>query len=141
MTITGGTALARDDIDRMIEDAEAYAEEDALRREEVETRNQADQLVHQTDKLVEEQGEQMTDDEKSAVETALAALKETLGDDSSETQAIRSKMDELVQASQAMATRLYEQAAAAQAEQAGAGGDETSDDEDIVEAEIVDEDE
>ena len=125
----------------MIEDAEAYAEEDALRREEVETRNQADQLVHQTDKLVEEQGEQMTDDEKSAVETALAALKETLGDDSSETQAIRSKMDELVQASQAMATRLYEQAAAAQAEQAGAGGDETSDDEDIVEAEIVDEDE
>ena len=141
MTITGGTALARDDIDRMIEDAEAYAEEDALRREEVETRNQADQLVHQTDKLVEEQGEQMTDDEKSAVETALAALKETLGDDSSETQAIRSKMDELVQASQAMATRLYEQAAAAQAEQAEAGGDETSDDEDIVEAEIVDEDE
>ena len=141
MTITGGTALARDDIDRMVKDAEAYAEEDALRREEVDTRNQADQLVHQTDNLIEEQGDQMTDDEKSAVETALNALKETLGDENSETETIRSNMEELVQASQAMATRLYEQAAAAQAEQAGADGDEPSDDEDIVEAELVDEDE
>jgi molecular chaperone DnaK len=139
MTITGGTALAKDDIDRMVEDAEAYAEEDANRREAVETQNQADQLVHQTDKLLEEQGEQMTDDEKSSVETALAALKETLGDEDAETEALRSKMDELVQASQAMATRLYQQAAAEQAGEAEAE-DATSDD-DIVEAEIVDEDE
>ena len=71
MTITGGTALAQDDIDRMVKDAEAYAEEDAKRREAVETRNQADQLVHQTDKLLEEQAENMTDEEKSGVETAL----------------------------------------------------------------------
>ncbi|MCZ6456107.1 MAG: molecular chaperone DnaK, partial [Actinobacteria bacterium] len=91
MTITGGTALAKDDIDRMVEDAEAYAEEDAKRREAVETRNQADQLVHQTDKLVEEQGEQMTEDEKSSVETGLTALKETLGDENAETEALRSK--------------------------------------------------
>ncbi len=139
MTITGGTALAKDDIDRMVEDAEAYAEEDAKRREAVETRNQADQLVHQTDKLLEEQGEQMTDDEKSSVETGLTALKETLGDENAETEALRSKMDELIQASQAMATRLYQQAAAEQAADAEAE-DATSDD-DIVEAEIVDEDE
>jgi molecular chaperone DnaK len=139
MTITGGTALARDDIDRMVEDAEAYAEEDAKRREAVETQNQAEQLVNQTDKLIEEQGEQMTEDEKSSVETALAELKETLADEGAETEALRSKMDELIQASQAMATRLYQQAAAERAGEPEAG-DDTSD-EDIVEAEIVDEDE
>ena len=139
MTITGGTALARDDIDRMVEDAEAYAEEDAKRREAVETQNQADQLVHQTDKLIEEQGEQMTEDEKSSVETALTELKETLADEGAETEALRSKMDELIQASQAMATRLYQQAAAERAGEAEA--DDDASDEDIVEAEIVDEDE
>ena len=83
---------------------------------------QADQLVHQTEQLISESGEQMTDDEKKSVEEAVAALKEVLGNEESETEEIRSKMDELVQASQAMATRLYQQAAEAQAaEQAGAG--------------------
>ena len=72
MTITGGTALAKDDIDQMVKDAEAYAEEDRSRREQVETRNQADQLVHQTEKVLEEQGEKLADDEKSSIETALA---------------------------------------------------------------------
>ena len=139
MTITGGTALAQDDIDRMVKDAEAYAEEDAKRREAVETRNQADQLVHQTDKLIEEQGEQMTDDEKESVDAALSALKETLGDEDSGTDEIRTRMDELISASQAMATRLYQEAAAAQAAEGGES-DSTSDD-DVVEAEIVDEDE
>ncbi len=139
MTITGGTALAKDDIDQMVEDAEAYAEEDAKRREAVETQNQAEQLVHQTDKLIEEQGEQMTEDEKSSVETALVDLKETLADESAETEVLRSKMDELIQASQAMATRLYQQAAAERAGEAEA--DDDASDEDIVEAEIVDEDE
>ena len=141
MTITGGTALAQNDIDRMVKDAEAYAEEDAKRREAIETRNQADQLVHQTDKLIEEQGEQMTDEEKSAVEAGVTALKETLGDENAKSEDIRSKMDELIQASQAMATRLYQQAAAAQAEEGAAGGEADSDDEDIVEAEIIEEDE
>ena len=142
MTITGGTALAQDDIDRMVTDAEAYAEEDAQRREAVETRNQADQLVHQTDKLIEEQGEQMTDDEKSSVEAEVAALKEVLGNEDADSEEIRSKMDSLVQASQAMATRLYQQAAAAQGEEAGAEGDPLmDDDDDVVEAEIVEEDE
>ena len=144
MTITGGTALASDDIDRMVKDAEAYAEEDAKRREAVETRNQADQLVHQTEQLISESGEQMTDDEKKSVEEAVAALKEVLGNEESETEEIRSKMDELVQASQAMATRLYQQAAEAQAaEQAGAGdgADFAAGDEDVVEAEVIEEDE
>jgi molecular chaperone DnaK len=136
MTITGGTALSRDDIDRMVKDAEAYAEEDAKRREAVETRNQAEQLVHQTETLLEESGEQMTDEEKSSVETAKGALAEVLGNADAETDEIRAKMDELVTTSQAMATRLYQQAAQ---QQASAGSDDApTDDEDIVEAEIVD---
>jgi molecular chaperone DnaK len=137
MTITGGTALAQDDIDRMVKDAESYAEEDAKRREAVETRNQAEQLVNQTDKLIEESAEQMTDEEKSSVEEAKAALNEILGDAEAETEDIRAKMDELVSASQAMATRLYQQAAEQQAA-AGADDDGSSDDDDVVEAEIVD---
>ena len=142
MTITGGTALAQDDVDRMVKDAEAYAEEDAKRREAVETRNQADQLVHQTEKLLEEQVENMNDEEKSGVETALGALRLTLENESAETSEIRSQMDELVQASQAMATRLYEQAAQQSQAAAEGGESETSaDDDDVVEAEIIDDDE
>jgi molecular chaperone DnaK len=140
MTITGGSALGQDDIDRMVKDAEAYAEEDAKRREAVEARNQADQLVHQTDKLLEEQAENMSEDEKSGVETALAALRLTLENESAETSEIRSRMEELVTASQAMATRLYEQAA--QQSQAASGEPETvDDDDDVVEAEIIEDDE
>ncbi len=138
MTITGGTALDQKDIDRMVKDAESYAEEDAKRREQVETRNQADQLVHQTDKLIEEQGEQMTDEEKSSVDKALTSLKETLASEGAETDEIRAKMEELITASQAMATRLYQEASAAQTSE-GESSD-TGDDE-VVEAEIVDEDE
>jgi len=138
MTITGGSALGQDDIDRMVKDAEAYAEEDAQRREAVEARNQADQLVHQTDKLLEEQAENMSEDEKSGVETAVAALRLTLENESAETSELRSRMDELVTASQAMATRLYEQAA--QQAQAATGEPESGDD-DVVEAEIIEDDE
>ncbi|HET9204239.1 MAG TPA: molecular chaperone DnaK [Acidimicrobiia bacterium] len=142
MTITGGTALAQDDIDRMIKDAEAYAEEDAKRREAVETRNQADQLVHQTEKLLEEQGENMTDEEKSSVDTALGALRLTLENQDAEASQIRSSMDELVTASQAMATRLYQQqAAAAQQGDPADSGDAGESDDDVVEAEIIEDDE
>jgi len=141
MTITGGTALAQEDVDRMVKDAEAYAEEDARRREAVETRNQADQLVHQTEKLLEEQAENMNDEEKSSVETALGALRLTLENENAETSEIRSRMDELVQASQAMATRLYEQAAQ-QSQAAGATDEDgAADDDDVVEAEIIEDDE
>ncbi|MGH8945433.1 MAG: Hsp70 family protein, partial [Acidimicrobiia bacterium] len=139
MTITGGTALSQDKIDQMVRDAEAYADEDATRREAVETRNQADQLIHQTEKLMEEQGEQMTDEEKSTIEAAVSSLKETLEDEAADTEAIRSKMESLVQASQQMATRLYQEAAQSQP---GAEATEGSaDDEEIVEAEIIEEDE
>jgi molecular chaperone DnaK len=136
MTITGGTALSRDDIDRMVKDAESYAEEDANRREAVETRNQAEQLVHQTETLLKESGEQMTDEEKTSVEEAKSALTDVLGNAEADTEEIRAKMEELMTTSQAMATRLYQQAAQQQA--SGGSDDASSDDEDIVEAEIVD---
>ena len=82
MTITGQSSLAKDDIERMVKDAEAHAEEDAKRREEAEARNQGDTLVYQTEKLLKEQGEKLEGDDKDKVESALTALKTALaGDD------------------------------------------------------------
>jgi molecular chaperone DnaK len=133
MTITGGTSLASDEIDRMVKDAEAYAEEDRKKRESVELHNRAEQLVNQTEKLISEQGEQMTEDEKTAVESALADLKTAIESEGSD-EDIQTKMDSLITASQAMAQRLYAQAAE------HTGGEEGGDDDDVVEAEIIDED-
>ena len=138
MTITGGTALGRDDIDRMVKDAEAYADEDRLRREQVETRNQADQLVHQTEKVLKEQGEKLNDEERASIDTALGDLKSTLEDANADTPTLRSKIDALVNASQGAFSRMYQEAA--QANQAGqAGADNGASDDDVVEAEIIDE--
>ncbi|MEX2423521.1 MAG: molecular chaperone DnaK [Acidimicrobiia bacterium] len=136
MTITGGTSLANDEIDRMIKDAESYAEEDRKKREAVELRNRAEQLANQTDKLIEEQGEQMTDEEKSSVTEALTELKSALETEGGSTDDIQTRMDALVTASQAMAQRLYAQAAAEGGQSAPTG--EGNDDDDVVEAEIVD---
>jgi molecular chaperone DnaK len=136
MTITGGTALARDDIDRMVRDAESFADEDRKRRENVETHNQADQLVHQTEKLMKEQGEKMTADEKTKVEAALSDLRSVVENKEAETADLRSKMEALITASQALSTRLYQEAAQ---QQAATGSGASSSDDDVVEAEIVDE--
>ena len=139
MTITGGTALDRDEIDKMVHDAEQYEEEDRQKRETVETRNQADQLVHQTEKLMEEQSEQLTEEEKSALETALSDLRAVLENQNADSAAVREKMEAVIAASQQMATRLYQEAAARAEQDQTAAGD---DDDDVVEAEIVeDEDE
>ena len=141
MTITGGTALADDEIDKMVKDAEAYAEEDRKRREAVETHNRGDQLVHQTEKVLSEQGENLNEDEKSGIESALAELKTALGDESTESSEIQSKMDALVEASQNAFTRVYQEAAEAAEGEPGAPTGGAPEDEDIVEAEIIDEDE
>jgi molecular chaperone DnaK len=140
MTITGGSALDSSEIDRMVNDAEKYAEEDAKRRELVETRNQADQMVNQTETLLTEQADQLTDDEKSAIEAALSELRGEIENSEATTESLRAKIEATITASQALAQRLYEQAAA---EQAGAGAGEADEapadeDEDIVDAEIVD---
>jgi molecular chaperone DnaK len=134
MTITGGSSLSKDEIDRMVRDAEAHAEEDRKRREEADTRNQADSLVYQTEKLLREQGESFQGDEKENVEKALATLKEALaGTDST---AIATATQGLATASQSFSQRLYEQAA--QANASSAPGATTGNDDDIVDAEIVD---
>ena len=117
MTITGQSALNRDEIDRMVRDAESHAEEDRRRKEEAEVRNQADSLVYQTDKLLREQGEKITGDEKTNVETKLKDLKESLN--GTDVEAIKTGVEGLMTASQTFAQRLYEQAAS---ESAAAGG-------------------
>ena len=135
MTITGQSSLDKDIIDQMVRDAEAHADEDRVRREQAEVRNKADNLVYQTAKLLADQGEQLTDDERSSVEEKLAALRTTLeGDD---IEAIADATDTLMTASQEFGQRLYE---AAQAEAASAGAsDGSGSDEDVVDAEIVNE--
>ncbi|TCI99482.1 molecular chaperone DnaK [Aeromicrobium sp. IC_218] len=139
MTITGGSALSKDDIDRMVKDAEQYAEEDRQRREQVETRNQAESLAHSTEKFLNENGDKVSDDVKAEVQSDLDALREALkGDDADAVQAASTK---LAESSSKMGQAMYE-AAAQQAEAEGAtGGEPTDGDDDVVEAEIVDEDE
>ncbi|HEX8803717.1 MAG TPA: molecular chaperone DnaK [Acidimicrobiales bacterium] len=139
MTITGQSSLAKDDIERMVKDAEAHAEEDRRRREEADVRNQADTLVYQTEKLLKEQGDKLSGDEKSSVEDRLGELKSALG--GSDVEAIRNATDALMSASQSFTQKLYE-AAAQESSAAGAGpSDATSTppaDDDVVDAEIVD---
>ncbi|HXA32596.1 MAG TPA: Hsp70 family protein, partial [Acidimicrobiales bacterium] len=140
MTITGQSSLAKDDIDRMVKDAEAHAEDDRRRREEAEVRNNADTLVYQTEKLLKDQGDKFEGDEKEKVESALSALKESLA--GSDLESIKSSTEALLTASQSFSQRLYEEASKADAGApggaAGAPADEPSDDE-VVDAEIVDE--
>jgi molecular chaperone DnaK len=145
MTITGQSALARDDIDKMVRDAEQHAEEDRRRREEAEVRNQADTLVYQTEKLLKEQGDKISGDEKSAVEDKLGDLRTALG--GSDIEAIRTATDALMSASQSFTQKLYEAASAESAaaggnpgDAAAAGANQPADD-DVVDAEIVDDEE
>jgi molecular chaperone DnaK len=149
MTITGQSSLAKDDIDRMVRDAEAHAEDDRNRHEEAEVRNSADTLVYQTEKLLKEQGEKFEGSEKEEVETAVKSVKEALAGTNLE--AIKDSTEKLVGVSQSFSQRLYEQASASASaggegggDGAGAGagdgsGGEGASDDDVVDAEIVDE--
>ena len=139
MTISGQSTLSKDDINQMVKDAEAHAEEDRQRREEAEIRNNADSLVYQTEKVLREQGDKVTAEEKAAVEEPLAALKIALeGNDNA---SIKAATDALMSASQAFSQKLYETAArdsnAAGTSASGQNAGSTNDDE-IVDAEIVD---
>ena len=110
MTITGQSALNRDEIDRMMREAESHAEEDRKRREEAEVRNNADTLVYQTEKLLKEQGEKATPEDKTAIEDALKSVKEAIA--GTDVDAIKKAHESLISASQNFASRLYQQAAA-----------------------------
>ena len=142
MTITGGTALPKDDIDRMVREAEQYAEEDRRRREAAEAKNRAEQLVYQTEKSLKDYGDKISDEDRSSVESALNNLKEKLAGD--DTVAITSATEALQQASYKLAEAVYAQAQPGPG-QAQAGTTTTADqgttqgDGDVVDAEIVDE--
>ena len=135
ITITGQSSLDKDAIDQMIKDAEAHADEDKRRRDEAEIRNNADTLVYQTEKLLREHGDKITGEEREDVDGKLATLKSEL--DGTDLDAIKGATEALMTASQQFSQRLYEQAGSAEAN--GEAGDATEDsaDEDIVDAEIV----
>jgi molecular chaperone DnaK len=142
MTITGGTALSKDEIDRMMKEAEAHAEEDRVRREEAEVRNNADSLVFQTEKLLKEQADKVSPEDREKVESGLKELKDALA--GTDLSAVTRAQDSLNTVLQDFSQRLY-QAAAAQQQQAGGQGDaggagaSAPNDDEVADAEIVDE--
>jgi molecular chaperone DnaK len=149
--ITGGSALPKDDIEKMVRDAEQYADEDRRRRDEAEVRNQADTLVYSTEKFLGENEDKVPDDIKSEVRESIAEVKKAL--DSNDTDAIKAAAEKAAQVSQKMGTAIYQQnqasqpgpgapggpggpGGAADGESQGAHGQA---DDEVVEAEIVDE--
>ncbi|WP_033214311.1 molecular chaperone DnaK [Kitasatospora phosalacinea] len=139
MTVTGGSSLPKDEVNRMREEAERYAEEDTKRREAVETRNQGEQLVYSTEKFIADNSDKLPADVKTEVETAIGELKEALkGEDIA---AIRTATEKVSTTAQKLGAALYAQAdgAGAAAGAAGAGaGEAGAKDDDVVDAEIVD---
>ncbi|WP_405005551.1 molecular chaperone DnaK [Kitasatospora purpeofusca] len=137
MTVTGGSALPKDDIERMMREAEQYAEEDHKRREAVETRNQAEQLVYSTEKFIADNSDKLPADVKTEVETAIGELKEALkGEDIA---VIREASEKVSTTAQKLGQALYANAdAAGAAGAAGDAGDAGAKDDDVVDAEIVD---
>ncbi|MGY1808541.1 molecular chaperone DnaK [Blastococcus sp. SYSU D00669] len=144
MTITGGSALPKEDIERMMKDAEAHAEEDKRRREEAETRNLAESLQYQTEKFLAENGDKIPADKKEELGEALTELRSALG--GSDIEAIKSAQEKVARVSQEVGGALYAQQAEANAAGAGAGapgdgpapGATSGGDDDVVDAEIVD---
>ncbi|MFI0423288.1 molecular chaperone DnaK [Spongiactinospora sp. 9N601] len=143
MTITGGSALPKDDIERMMREAESYAEEDKARRDEAETRNNADALAYQTEKFLRENDDKVPGDVKTEVNDSLAELKKAL--EGTDTAVIRAAAEKLATVSQKMGSAIYAQQQAqggdgAQPGPDGApgGGPSGKADDDVVEAEIVD---
>jgi molecular chaperone DnaK len=142
VTITGGTALDQAEIDQMIKDAEAHAAQDAERREAAEARNAADHAVHTIGKQLAEHGDKLSEDEKAPVQAKLDAIKTLLEDENASVDALKSATSELMESAQIIGQKMYE---AAQAETAasedGEGADAPSDTDEVVEAEVIEEDE
>jgi molecular chaperone DnaK len=149
MTITGGSALPKDDIERMMRDAESHADEDRRRREEAETRNLSESLQYQTEKFLAENGDKIPEDKKTELTEALGELRAALG--GSDLAAIKSAQEKVSQISQAVGGALYQQAQAAGAGPGaftdptapgaapGDGAAASHGDDEVVDAEIVDE--
>ncbi|MDQ0674607.1 MULTISPECIES: molecular chaperone DnaK [Micrococcaceae] len=145
MTITGGTALSKEDIDRMVRDAEEHAAEDKARREATDTRNSAEQLAYSVDKLIADNADKLPEEVKTEVQTDVDDLKKAL--EGTDDAAVKAAFEKLQASQGKLGEAIYSQAGspdgatgAAGAEGAAAGGDKAAD-EDIVDAEIIDEDE
>ncbi len=147
ITITASSGLSKDEVEKMRKDAELHADEDKAKKEEIETRNEVDNAVYRTEKLVKDNADKILADDKTKLETAIAAAKEALK--GSDTAAIKSAGEKLNEAAQAIGAELYKAAAAkAQADKAGAGGqpggeapksEEKKKDDGVIDAEVVDE--
>jgi molecular chaperone DnaK len=135
MTITGGTALDTSEIDQMVKDAEEHASEDHERRTAADARNQADNVVYQIDKQLKEHGDKLTDDERKPVDEALEETRKLLGDEAAATDDLTAATEKLLAASQVLGEKIY----AETQEATGSGASEADGDEEVVEAEIVDE--
>ncbi|CCI51320.1 molecular chaperone DnaK [Nostocoides jenkinsii] len=150
ITISGGSALSKEEIERMVKDAEAHAAEDAKRREETEARNTAENLVYSTEKFLADSGDKLTADMRGPVDTALADLKEAIRPDANTSvEDLNAKVNKLNEESQKMGAALYA-ASAEQGESPNMGGSESTDsaqgttpndDSDVVDAEVVEDDE
>ena len=137
MTITGGSALPKDDIERMMREAEQYAEEDRKRRDTAEARNQADSLVYSTEKFLADSGDKVPDDIKGEVQSALGDVKKALEAD--DIDAIKRTSDHLATVSQKVGQAIYAENPAGAAGAGPAGDTGQSSDDEVVDAEIVDE--
>ena len=146
MTISGGSALPKDEIERMVREAEEHAEEDKVRREETEARNTAEQLVYSTEKFLTDSADKIPADGRGEVDAALADLKGALKDDSGVSAAdITVKATKLSEESQKLGTAMYAAASAAESSDgstsdAGHSSEGTpgAADDDVVDAEVVD---
>jgi molecular chaperone DnaK len=139
MTITGGSALPKEDIDRMVKEAEEHAAEDKKRREDAEARNSAEQLVYSTEKLLVDNADKLPDDVKTDVQAAVGELKTAL--EGTDVEAVKAKTQHLATVSQRIGEAIYSQQQSAPADAPGATdnpGESTTSDEDVVDAEIVD---
>jgi molecular chaperone DnaK len=144
ITITASSGLSKDEVDRMMKDAESHAEEDRKRREEIEARNSADQAVYRAEKTLHDAGDKLAAEDRSALETAIAGVKSAIS--ANDTAALTRAMEQLTQAEHKMAEALYRQSAAsgpagqdAGPGPAGPGPDQgPSGDGDVIDAEVVD---
>lgn len=137
ITISGQSNLNDDDIEKMVKDAESHAEEDRQRREAAEARNNADSLVYQVEKMLDDQGDQVSEEDKAEVEDALRTLKEALEAENEDVETLRNATEALTGASQSLGQKLYEAAAQSAGD---ASAPEAESGEDVVDAEIIDED-
>jgi molecular chaperone DnaK len=147
MTITGGTALSKEDIDRMVKDAEEHAAEDKARREATDTRNTAEQLAYSVDKLIADNSDKLPEEVKTEVQADVDSLKKAL--EGTDDAAVKSAFEKLQASQTKLGEAIYAQAgspdgagaAGAAGAEGAAGASAGSKDEDIVDAEIIDEDE